>query len=252
MFLLKIIWAVPLIVFVFAASLILGFFPVIILRLLGLKKASDKITDFLGAIVSDSTLFILGCRVHIEGDIDSLRAYGRSSKKICYVANHTSMLDVPIVLGAMCLPCGFITKSTFKYVPGFNLICLLMHCVFIDRGNTKRGVQSIKAGAKIIENGHPMLIFPEGRRSKTGEIQSFMRGAFRLATMSGAEIVPIVIKGARKALEGRKSVFSRTDCYVRFGEAVPTEGLDRFQAAERFDEIEYKIKSEYDSMQGEF
>ncbi|MCR5761153.1 MAG: 1-acyl-sn-glycerol-3-phosphate acyltransferase [Sphaerochaetaceae bacterium] len=251
MYLLKIIWAIPIVVLVFAVSFVFGFLPAIILRALGAKKLSDDIVHFHGSYISDIAMLLFGCRVHIEGDIQGLRKLTNSGKRVCLVANHTSMLDIPIVMGPMCIPCGFITKQSFKYFPVFNLICISLYCVFIDRKNTKRGVKAIRDGVRNIKAGHPMLIFPEGRRSKTGEIRPFLRGAFRLATMSGATLVPVVIKGARRALEDKKHPFSGSECYVRIGKYYETEGLNRVQAAELVDDVESYIKSEYDSMKGE-
>lgn len=251
MYLLKVIWAIPIVIAVIIISFLFGFLPALLLRALGAKKLSDDIVYFHASYISDIALFMFGCRVHIEGDIKGLRKLARSGKKVCYIANHTSMLDILIVSGALCLPCGFITKQSFKYFPVFNLICFAMYCVFIDRKNTKRGVQAIKAGVENIKSGHPMLIFPEGRRSKTGEIKPFLRGAFRLATMSGATLVPIVIKGARRALEDKRHPFSGSECYVRIGNYYETEGLDRFQSSEMIDQVESYIKSEYDAMKGE-
>lgn len=251
MYLLKIIWAIPVVVLIFAFSFLIGFLPALILRFLGAGKLSDKMVKFHGAYISDLALALFGCRVHIQGDLENLRKLASSGKKLCLVANHTSMLDIPIVLGSLCIPCGFITKQSFRFLPVFNVICYAMRCVFIDRKNTKRGVEAIKKGAEHIKNGHTMLVFPEGRRSKTGEIQPFLRGAFRLATMSGAILVPIVIKGARRALEGKRHPFSGSDCYVQIGDCYETEGLDRFQTSELIDKVENYIGSQYHAMKGE-
>lgn len=251
MYLLKVFWAIPLVVLLFAVSFIVGFLPALILRVLGAKKLSDELVKFHGAFISDLALVLFGCKVHIQGDLQGLKKLTSSGQRVCLVANHTSMLDIPIVLGSLCVPCGFITKQSFKFFPVFNVICYAMRCVFIDRKNTKRGVQAIKAGVENIKKGHTMLIFPEGHRSKTGEINPFLRGAFRLASMSEAAIVPIVIKGARRALEDKKHPFSGSECYVQIGEHYETKGLDRFQMSEVIDKVEYYIQSEYHAMKGD-
>ena len=93
-----------------------------------------------------------------------------------------------------------------------------------------------------------MAIFPEGTRSKTGEIAPFKHGSFKLALLSNAYIVPITIKGARVSLEDRKKLFTRTDCHVVVGNPVPTEGLSRNDANEVEQRIEQEIKKTYASL----
>lgn len=251
MYLLKIVWAIPFVILIFLIAFIFAIIPVWIMRLMGLRKASDRFAYFAATLVCDCFLFLFGCRVHIDGDIHALREMCNSGKKVCIIANHTSMLDIPVVYGAMCIKCGFITKSEYKYVPILNLCCTSLYCVFINRNNPKKGIQSIKEGAALIKQGHPMLIFPEGSRSKDGKIHEFMHGSFRLATLSGSAVVPVVIKGARRALENRKGPFSGSDCYVKIGEFTETAGLDRFQSAAMIESVESYIKREYDSMKGE-
>ena len=55
-----------------------------------------------------------------------------------------------------------------------------MNCVFMDRSDRRQSLQAIKDGIELLKNGHSIVIFPEGTRSKGGEIESLRLGVFTL------------------------------------------------------------------------
>ena len=200
---------------------VLCLIPSCILRIFG-KKTADKYLFFGASNTANFILKLYGVRVHVSGNKENINIEG---KPVCYISNHTSLLDVPLILGACKIRTGFITKSELAYVPVFNLIILVMHGVFINRKNLKDSVASIKRGAEKIRKGNAILIFPEGSRSKEDRVGIFKKGAFRLATESGATMVPITIRGVRKALESRCKVFGKVDAYINIGETVDSSSL---------------------------
>jgi 1-acyl-sn-glycerol-3-phosphate acyltransferase len=68
----------------------------------------------------------------------------------------------------------------------------------------------------------PVMIFPEGTRSKTGEMGSFKDGAFRLAIETGATIVPLAVTGTETALPKADWRFGEARATVQIGEFIPT------------------------------
>ena len=68
--------------------------------------------------------------------------------------------------------------------------------IFLDRSNAREGIKSIQKAVKIVKEGYPTVIFPEGERSITGEIGVFKKGSFKLALETDGIIVPMTIIGA--------------------------------------------------------
>lgn len=244
-----IFWAIPFIFAVFAVSVIVGIIPATVMRLLRMRKASLYWTYLTGSWVGWSCLFFCGVKIHVSGEVRSLRQQLAEKRALCYVVNHTSLLDIPVAVGPLHLITGYVTKLSVAFVPVFNLWLFAMHCVLINRKSLKRGAESIRRGAEKIKRGMPMLIFPEGTRSRTGEIGVFRSGSFRLATESGADIVALTIRGVRYCLEERRCFFKRRDCYVHVGNTYSTKDLkDRTDVRNLVQKIETEIRNTYDAM----
>jgi len=241
-------WAFPFAIVAILINVVVGSIPALILRALRLGKAADRWVFFHDAFLSDFLLLLLNVHPKVSGNIEELRKLRRQGKAICYIANHTSMADILLIDGTLALGSGFICKSSLSYVFPVNLICIASKCVFISRKSLKQSAKAINKGVENIKNGTPMAIFPEGTRSKTGEIAPFKHGSFKLALLSNAYIVPITIKGVRVSLEDRKKLFTRTECNVVVGNPVPTEGFSRNDANEAEQRIEQEIKKTYASL----
>ena len=84
----------------------------------------------------------------------------------------------------------------------------LMDCVFIDRKNKRAAHGSLQEAIELVKNGRSMVIFPEGTRSKDGQLGVFKGGAMKIAMETGAKVVPGTI-------------------YVTFWPAIETKGLSR-------------------------
>lgn len=219
---LKLFWGWPFAVLLMLLHLVTAIVPALVMRFIGLKKLADWWLYGTTELLSDFFLFACGARVSVSGkeNLAKLKKFQKEGKKICLVSNHTSMLDIPIIFGTLGIRCGFVAKRELALMPYINLLALAMRCVFMDRKKLKASRQSINKGVKRIENGQTMLIFPEGTRSKTGEIGQFRYGAFRLASESNSLIVPIVIKGVRQVFEDRSKVFMKVNAFVEVCEPV--------------------------------
>ena len=91
-----------------------------------------------------------------------------------------------------------------------------------------------------------MGIFPEGTRSKNGEIGVFKHGSFRMATESGAYVVPLTVKGLRQSFEDRKHIFQIRDAYLDVGTPVKApDPNDRAATSAFASQIESSIRETY-------
>lgn len=122
-------------------------------------------------------------------------------RNVLFVGNHQSNFDIPLLLSEIPDLIGFISKLEMKKIPIARTWMEEMYCVFMDRNDRRQSLQAIKQGIENLKNGHNIVVFPEGTRSKGGPLGEFKAGSLTLATKSGVPIVPIVIDGTHKLLE---------------------------------------------------
>lgn len=118
-----------------------------------------------------------------------------------FVGNHQGDLDIPVLLANIKKPLGFVAKKEYENAPIISYWMKQIHCVFMDRENIRESVKSINAGVENLKNGHSMVIFPEGTRSRGTGIKEFKKGSLKLGTKANVPIVPITINGTYKVLE---------------------------------------------------
>ncbi len=94
--------------------------------------------------------------------------------------------------------------------------------IFIDRQDHTRAVESLEGARRALEETRPTIImFPEGTRSATGELQPFKKGAFVLAIQTGVEVVPAAISGSRAVMRKHAWRIRPGTVRVRFGTPIP-------------------------------
>ncbi|MDD2228580.1 MAG: lysophospholipid acyltransferase family protein [Candidatus Cloacimonetes bacterium] len=148
-----------------------------------------------------TTLLTTGSSVDVEGS-ENLPEH----RNICFVSNHQGMFDIPLVLGFLGIPTGFIAKQELFKIPVLSHWMREMPCVFIDRGSARKAMESFKRSSEVIKAGHPMVIFPEGTRSRSDNLGEFHLGSLKLPIMANATIVPMVIKGSWRIMEMDKKL----------------------------------------------
>lgn len=148
-----------------------------------------------------TTLLTTGSTVSVEGQ-ENLPEH----RNICFISNHQGMFDIPLVLGFTGIPCGFIAKQELFKIPVLSHWMREIPCVFIDRGSARKAMESFQHSAEVIKAGHPMVIFPEGTRSRSDSMGEFHIGSLKLPAMANASIVPMVIKGSWRIMEMDKKL----------------------------------------------
>ncbi|MEZ0367778.1 MAG: lysophospholipid acyltransferase family protein [Candidatus Sericytochromatia bacterium] len=115
------------------------------------------------------------------------------------VSNHLSMLDILVAFGLF-FPFKWVSKTEIFRIPfiGWNMV--LNQYIRLVRGDRESGKQMIRACEDALKKGASVYLFPEGTRSKTGEVKDFKAGAFIVAHSMKVPIQPIVITGTEDAL----------------------------------------------------
>lgn len=148
-------------------------------------------------------------------------------KETCvFIGNHSSILDIPILLYTVDRNLGFIAKKEMMKIPIIGYWLQKTKSVPLDRDNPRSAIKSINDGINNINEGCSMVIFPEGTRNKVGEVGEFKKGSLKLATKSQVPIVPVSIDRASRAFEDNRK-FKPTKIKVVFGEKVDTKDLSK-------------------------
>jgi len=147
---------------------------------------------------------------------------------VIFMSNHESQMDPPVLVAALPLPAVYIAKQELKYVPFIGLAAWVAGVIFIDRRNRERSIRSIHDAAMQIRGGKNVVIFPEGTRSRTGQMLPFKKGGFALAQDAGVPIVPMATVGGFQVLPPGTLKFRRGRYIVLMGEPVfPSDHADR-------------------------
>lgn len=171
---------------------------VLVISLCGLQKPMSVVMYRTAQLWARFVVIITGCNMTVTG-----REHIPKKGGCCFVANHVGIFDIILALAYAGRPFGFIAKKELLFVPGINIWILLLGGLFIDRRRPRKALATINEGVRHIKSGGGMLIFPEGTRSRGRGLGSFLPGALKLATHSGALIVPVAISGSYEVFEKR-------------------------------------------------
>lgn len=133
-------------------------------------------------------------RVSISGrdQIDPKQTY-------LIISNHLSLLDILVAYGLF-TPFKWVSKQEIFKIPFIGWNMWLNRYIGIQRGNKDSAKKMLDDCEKALLAGNSVYIFPEGSRSRTGQIKPFKVGAFVLAHRLQLPILPIVLEGTQNAL----------------------------------------------------
>lgn len=195
----------------------------------------DEIAPWMAALAGAVRLGLKGLtRVRLEGAIDEIPRTG----PVIIAANHSSNLDVP-VLGSTLMPrmgrrFQWLGKRELFDWPVIGWIARNGGVHAIDRGAAD--VDAFRLAARILEDGHALFVFPEGTRSRDGQLGEGRDGVAVLALRTGAPVVPVGVTGSYERWpRGQKlphpggRVTARVGSPFRLADELPA-GLDRREA----------------------
>jgi 1-acyl-sn-glycerol-3-phosphate acyltransferase len=163
-----------------------------------------------------------GARLIVHGR-QNLAALGGGSA--AFIANHTSMIDVPVIFTAIPANLRILVKRELRAVPFIGWYARAMGMIFVDRKRRYDAIRSIEAGVATLPPGVSLFAFPEGTRSCDGRIASFKKGIFMLALQAEMPIVPCAILGAREVLPRGGFRVRPGTIHFAFGAPIPTAGM---------------------------
>jgi 1-acyl-sn-glycerol-3-phosphate acyltransferase len=142
-----------------------------------------------------------------------------------YAANHSSSLDILVLLASLPVDVKIIYKRSLSFVPLLGWSIAAAGHIPIDRSNPFRARRSLDVAAERIKGGTSVLVFPEGTRSRDGRVGHFKRGSFSLAINAGAPIVPVSLVGVKPLVPRGLLSLRPGRVRLRVHPAIPVSGL---------------------------
>ncbi len=140
-------------------------------------------------------LWLTGMRLEVHGKekLGDLR-------NTVVMANHESLVDAVIM--ALVLPVDFkavVKKELFRF-PFFGACLRYAGFIEVDRKDRRQATQAMTRASAALRSGQCFIIFPEGTRTRTGELGPFKKGGFVVASEARSRILPIALVGVRKLM----------------------------------------------------
>jgi 1-acyl-sn-glycerol-3-phosphate acyltransferase len=171
------------------STLIIGSL-IIVLCFVGLTNFAPRVLATLWARLN-AFVTLMKVEVHGKEHLEEGRSY-------ILAANHLSLVDIYVLYGFTGLNLRWVMKKELRKVPVLGLACELMGHIYVDRSATEKALESIQAARERIQDDMCVVFFPEGTRSRTSELRTFKKGAFRMAQDLGIPVVPVSINNTNR------------------------------------------------------
>ena len=204
-------------------------FLVLGLPVLGLEWLYAKINKKRADITSlrivqwafQMVLVICGTEIIVKGEENVI-----TDAPVLYIGNHRSFFDTVIGYSRCPNLTGFISKDSVRKVPILNLWMERLYCLFLDRNNTRDGLRVVLSAIEYIKKGISIYVFPEGTRTRTGEMSPFKEGTFKIATKTGCPIIPVAFSNTEDIFEGHFPWIKKTKVVVHYGKPIYPNSLE--------------------------
>ena len=200
------------------------------------KKENFK---FFGVIWGKTLSFIFNIKLIVKG------THNLQDRNYIFAANHTSLIDIPLLFIAVNRYTVFIAKNELSKIPIFKSILDRAGFIFVDRKNNDSAVKSMNNLMDDIKKiPRSVAIFPEGTRTSDGELLPFKKGAAIFAINTDIPVIPVAISGAYSWSKKKLFDISQSVIIFEFGDPISTENYS-------FDDRDYlteKIKTNIKNM----
>ncbi|MFA7327682.1 MAG: lysophospholipid acyltransferase family protein [Candidatus Kapaibacterium sp.] len=182
---------------------------------------------------------IIGIEIEIEG-IENIKA----NQSYIFVCNHSSLLDIPVLLGTLPGDVRIIYKRELEKIPIFGYGLKRSNLISIDRSDPRKAMKSLDEAIDKIQAGASVIIFPEGTRDSGSEVGEFKRGGFLIAEKALTPIIPIAVSGTYDLLPAGKLILKPGKVRISIMPKIDVKAMDRSELKGLKENVRNKIVEE--------
>jgi 1-acyl-sn-glycerol-3-phosphate acyltransferase len=209
-----------------------------------LFPAADNKIHKVANLWAKILLFICDTKVEVIGAENILRG-----KSQIFMANHQSDFDILISLAHIPVQFRWIAKKELFAIPILGTVLRSAGYIKIDRYNKEKIMQSFDEAAHRLREGISIMTFPEGIRSRDGEIKPFKQGVFHLAIKTGVPILPVSIIGSGRIMPKRSLRIKPCQIKLVFGKPIEVINFNFENRHELIEQVRNVIIKNYNSWQ---
>ena len=193
----------------------------------GLWDSSGRQQHSIARVWARVLLLVALSPVKVEGleKLQPLRREGSRRPLAVYASNHLSYYDTPMLFAKLPFQFRILAKASLWKLPFIGWYLNRSGQVPIDQSSARAGVASLMRGVKTLEAGMPLVLFPEGGRSATGELKPMVSGAAWMAIKAQVPLVPVTLIGTYELLPIHTYVLRPRPLKLVVGEPISTAGL---------------------------
>jgi 1-acyl-sn-glycerol-3-phosphate acyltransferase len=199
-----------------------------------LFERKGRLQHRIARIWAWSLVFITGSKLKIEGAENF-----RKVTPAVYASNHTSYMDTPAIFSALPFQFRILARKPLWRIPFIGWHLSRSGQIPVDTDNPRASLASLAHGVKALRTGTSLFVFPEGGRTLTGHLKTFLPGAAYLAIRAKVPLIPIALIGIYDLLPMHTHHFYPGLITMRVGDPINTTGYTLAQ----IDELNEILKS---------
>ena len=126
------------------------------------------------------------------------------SGRVIFTPNHTSYLDVLVLIAVLPSKVCFVGKRELKSIPLLGSLFKSMGHLFVDPADIRRGEENLQQLVSVLQEGRSLVIYPEGTFTHANGLRPFKLGAFMAAAQTDTPVCPVICTGLRRVLRDRE------------------------------------------------
>jgi len=158
---------------------------------------------------------------------------------VVYASNHSSMFDIWALAATLPGSVRFVAKQELARVPLVGRAMIVAGHVTIDRAHPARAIEAYERAAAVIRSGISAVVFPEGTRSRTGELLPFKNAPFGLAIAAQVPVVPVYVRDTFTIMPKGRFFLRPRPIRIVIGDPIATTGL----TLERRQELRDRVRA---------